>query len=742
MSSVYKLAIIALTAVALGALQYVIPVFPENFLGIQNANSEPVIKLLNTPADNQQIAHQGTLYFVPQTYSGASPPVTSSPLLHTEVDINVTGIVARTKVTQNFKNASEHWVNGTYVFPLPEGAAVDHLLMTVGDRKIEGQIKPKKQAKRIFEQAKKQGKKASLVSQQRPNMFTNQIANIGPGETISVTIEYQQKLMLENQTYSLRFPMTITPRYNPSHSPHQTSKPNSPHSQISKELQIAFENAPNYSPAKQETNRSIDLQLNVKTGFELANIKSEFHPISNRKLSDGSTHIQLPQGQIANKDFVISWQPKLNSQPEVFHFTQKADGHEYGLIMLQPPAASTEQQGADLAHSSISRDITFVLDTSGSMEGESIVQAKQALLFAINQLQEHENFNLIEFNSYAQNLWYTSQPATQQNKVEANTFIHGLTANGGTNIGKAFTLALNKSEQPSDGSQLRQIIFITDGSVSNEEALMHQLKSELGNARLFTVGIGSAPNTYFMTEAANIGRGSFTYIGHTNQVKDKISQLVSKIQHPVFTDIQINVAKDKASSLQDYEFYPRFIQDLYLGEPIVLSYRRKITDSIQTNSPTLTLSGLYNNQGKQIDVQLAGSNKQSGLNVLWAREKITQLTRDRRSAQLHPKADKSVIDNFKQQITNTALNHHIVSQYTSLVAVDVTPTRPIEAELSEQKVVNRLPSGSVNLTRKLVGKIPQTATIAELKIYSGLLILGLIICMHLLSRKLAKPLSC
>ena len=240
-------------------------------------------------------------------------------------------------------------------------------------------------------------------------------------------------------------------------------------------------------------------------GFDIKNISSEFHTISVKKLADGSQQIDLSNDNIANRGFVLNWQPELGAEPQSAHFTQLINGDEYGLIMLLPPMKQPQ------ATPTPPREVIFVLDTSGSMEGDSIQQAKQALLLAIDKLNSSDTFNIIEFNSYAQNLWHNSSYANPENKQDAKNFVNSLSANGGTEMASALKLALRQAKSNS-AEHLRQVVFITDGSVSNEASLMQLIEQRLGDTRLFTVGIGSAPNSYFMTEAAEMGKGTFTYI--------------------------------------------------------------------------------------------------------------------------------------------------------------------------------------------------------------------------------------
>ena len=407
------------------------------------------------------------------------------------------------------------------------------------------------------------------------------------------------------------------------------------------------------------------------------------------------------------------------------HFQQNVNGQQYGLLMIYPPDISTPKT------QELDREVIFVLDTSGSMAGESLNQAKRALLLALSELKAKDRFNVIEFNSYAQNLWQNSLPATLAAITEARNFIVNLSANGGTEMASALTLALDQQGKQSTAG-IRQVVFITDGSVGNEESLMTLISDKLHSSRLFTVGIGSAPNSYFMTEAALMGKGTYTYIGAIEQVQSKMQALLSKLANPALTDIQLLINNEVASLQTDIEFYPRMISDLYLGEPLVLSYRQSTPDIEHTN---LSIQGRYQQQAWTMPITINQSERQSGLNVLWAREKIAQLSRDQRKATMD-NLESTQAEYFKQQITQTALEHHMVSQYTSLVAVDITPSKPVDSPVYQQQVSNRLPRGSHNP----LAHLPQTATAAELQILIGCLFIGVAICMLGISRKRKRDL--
>jgi Ca-activated chloride channel family protein len=397
--------------------------------------------------------------------------------------------------------------------------------------------------------------------------------------------------------------------------------------------------------------------------------------------------------------------------------------------MIYPPV---NDQTVSSSEGDRDREVTFVLDTSGSMAGDAIKQAKQALAFAIDDLASSDKFNIIQFNSSAEQLWHKAQYADQQNKMEAFGFISDLEASGGTEMYSALSIAL-KAENSNKGF-FKQVLFITDGSVSNEHALMQLIGKELGHQRLFTIGIGAAPNSYFMTEAALVGKGSFTFIADTSQVNDKMRELLEKIKSPALTDIQLNLKS--LGPTDKFEMYPNKIGDLYKHEPLAFSYKKTKGDSGQlTSQPSNSAPMLVGNyQGEQwqftptafdesVDHKANSEHKVKGkrargVNVLWAREKIAQLTRDKRMLTKSPLNNDVEAEKMIEVMTSTALEHHIVSAYTSLIAVDIVPTvKPNEKD--PIKNTNKV----ANTNSNKQGMLPQTATRADLTIIIGIVLL-------------------
>ncbi len=608
-----------------------------------------------------------------------------APTLNSDVNIHITGIVARVKVTQTFTNPTSEWLNGLYVFPLPELAAVDHLQMRIGQRLIEGQIQVKEKARQIFAQAKKAGKKASLVEQRQGNLFTNQLANIGPGETVVVSIEYQQSVDYDQGQFSIRFPMVAAPRYTP---------PSDGNRVQSVPVEIALK------PDDSQDPHQVSLSVMLQSGMALSHVRSDFHPIRVNELNSEQYQVTLESNQVlANRDFVLRWRPNNIDSVQAALFTQDVDDERYALLMVIPPLAALTPDQV------LAKEVIFVIDTSGSMYGESIAQAKQALLQGLDMLGDDDKFNVIEFNSDASALFASAMTASTENIAYAKNQISRLQAEGGTNI----ELALDKSLTPvSEDGLLRQVVFITDGGVSNEEALFGKIRNTLGESRLFTVGIGSAPNSRFMRGAATLGRGTFTYIGAPNQVGEQMSALFRKLQNPVLRDVTIRAGDD--SSLSHLDFWPNPVRDLYLGEPLMVSLK------LPQNTQNLSVQGQLAGSDWYLDLPVDSNNKAKGLDVLWARNKIRSLN----DAALNPILRKQL----ESQIAELGMQYHLVTRFTSLVAVDVTPTRPEGQANYDKTIANHRPAGMPH------GQLPQGATSAQLQLLSGLLLLVLCLMMR------------
>ncbi len=560
-------------------------------------------------------------------------------LLSSQYDVDITGIVAQVKITQRFINDTPNWVDeGMYAFPVASNAAVYQMKLIIGKRVIEGEIHEKKQAQAIYQQAKSEGRAASIVKQYRPNLFTTEVANIMPNEEIVVEISYQQTLSYDAGHIDFRLPLAIKSRYMQER--YLAADDSSDSQQLQLESQLQGTGLP-HSTVMDEKNRRITIRL--EAGFALTDLISLNHKVLVSQNND--KHIIALNDAVLydNKDFVLQWYPKAGNTPQAALFSEKLNGEEYVLMMLLPPKSTQVNTQK--------REVVFIIDTSGSMDGNAMNAAKDALLFGLTQLDYEDKFNVIEFNSYARELFDNVQEVNTQNLDKAIDFIDLLVADGGTNMSPA--LALSMEDDVATG-YLKQIIFITDGSVGNEAQLFAQINKEIKDARLFTVAIGSAPNNYFMNKAALIGRGTYTSIADLNQVDKQMNELFVKLSSPALTDVYVEWNSE-------VEQNPRVIPDLYSDQPVM------ITAKMKNFNTQVALSGLSNNKSWSKAFKLKKDGASTGIARLWARNQIEDLTDD---LMLDSDIDREVVE---QQITTIALQHHLVSEFTSLVAVDKNP---------------------------------------------------------------------
>jgi len=642
-----------------------------------------------------------------QNPSDSHPTYSAALLLDTQVDMQVNGMLAQVTIKQQFKNTSKQWLEGIYVFPLPENSAVNKMSIHIGERIIVGKIKEKQAAKKIYQQAKAAGKQASLVEQERPNLFTNSISNIAPGKDIVIEISYLQRVSYNQGEFSLRFPMTLTQRYIPGNIlPEQLGQQelqfNKTHGWAMNTDQVkdARRITPPMSPVSKQSetlNNTIHISATINMSMPLDNVSSSYHPIKVIQTNNLYRISLAEQSIMMNRDFVLSWRPLATNEPQAALFNETLNlaesSEHYLLMMLLPPQFIDNKEH-------LPREIIFVVDTSGSMGGSSIKQAKSSLQYALSHLSKKDRFNIIEFNSKTHNLFNRSQQVNEQTIEQAQSFIASLQANGGTEMAPALIAAL-KDTIP-DG-YIRQTVFITDGSVGNEDQLFAIIHQQLKEARLFTIGIGSAPNSYFMSKAAQFGRGTFTYIGSIAEVQNKMSALFSKLSAPVLSHLKVQWP-------QGSEVYPKRIPDLYLGEPLLLSAR------VAALQGDIIISGqsLQGPWQRKINLQQAGQNQ--GISSIWARSKIDDLMD--RIIEHHSE------QKFKAQIIELAIKHQLLSKYTSFIAVDETPVRAQAELLQQQAVANLLPRGQTLA-------FPQTATPAMRNILLGLSLLVFLIIVQI-----------
>ncbi|WP_288132623.1 marine proteobacterial sortase target protein [Microbulbifer sp.] len=615
------------------------------------------------------------------------------PALHlgTEVQVNVRGLAAEVTLEQKFTNRSDQWQEAVYVLPLPENAAVNGLEIRIGERRIVGKVRERQQAQKIYKEARAAGKRAALLEQQRPNLFTSRIANIAPGEKISVEVRYLQTLRFDQGKFSLRLPTTLTPRYIPGTpiAEEQTVGLNShgwalPTDQVADADKIT----PTMMPMQELSatgSHQVSISVDLGMGLPLADIYSPYHEIDFNRQAEHRYRVVLKNGHSnMDRDFALYWRPQTSAMPSAALFAERggesaAGDHFLQLLMLPPDSGAA-------ASRKLPREVIFVVDTSGSMSGSSIRQAKESLLLALNRLGTRDRFNVIEFNSQYQNFYPRPVQASAETVQRARDWVESLEARGGTEMAPALKEALSQQLSDEPGELVRQVVFITDGAVGNESALFEIIRQRLGQVRLFPVGIGSAPNSHFMARAAEYGRGAFVQIGDLKEVQQQMQRLFAKLENPLVTDLQIRWPAGLV-----VEAYPKKLPDLYRGEPVRLIARVEGDLPVRAEAGNIEISGRLAGKRFRRNLSLAGlavDSEQTSIGSLWARSKIAALRAEQRAL---PGSGNSL----KEQILALALNYQLASPYTSFVAVEETPVRPAEADLQSSPVPNAVARGQV-----------------------------------------------
>lgn len=714
------------------------------FVNVQpGRSSESPVPVVMKPGD----VRAGSLLL-----KGGGDDYTEAVRLGIDVDLVVSGPTIRARVTQVFKNPTSNFVEAVYAYPLPDGGAVDTLKMIIGERVIIGDIKERAKARLIYERAKADGQKAALVEQERPNLFTNSVANIGPGETVLVQIEYQEPVYQSGDEFSLRVPMVIAPRYNPAPLVQSVdlrsdgggwgrtvNDPVPDRNSIS---------PPVLDPAANPSINPTSITVRLQAGFPLGEVKSHHHGVTTEAPDDGTRVIKLADGAVpADRDFELTWKAAAAKAPSVGLFREHVGSADYLLAFVTPPAVDSSEQKP------LPREVIFVIDNSGSMGGTSMVQAKASLIYALGRLQRGDRFNVIRFDHTMDVLFPGAVPADAEHVGQAKAFVDRLQAAGGTEMVPAMQAALN-DRNGSDSGYLRQVVFLTDGAIGNEQQLFDAISQARGRSRIFMVGIGSAPNTHLMTRAAELGRGTFTHIGSVEQVEERMRGLFAKLENPAVTGLTATFSDANA------DITPSAIPDIYRGEPLVLAAR------LDRLIGTVAIKGRIGDRPWSVVLPLAHAAEGKGLSKLWARRKIADAEIARTMKQMKPEdADMAIL--------SLALEHQLVSRLTSLVAVDQTPSRPDGEPLklsalpvnlpagwdyakifgdrpqqrlappNEQSGERRADAGNLQLADARspitpapnVVKLPQTATDAELQLIAGSVLLMLSLTLLVLNRR-------
>jgi Ca-activated chloride channel family protein len=649
-----------------------------------------LLVLGGAPAAHGQAAPQSAAPSLPDVSEGTllyrspdSGRYEPLPLEHTDVALDVRGLVAAATVTQRFSNPTAAPLEAVYVFPLPHDAAVYDMEARVGERVIRAVVKEREEARRTYQAARDEGRRAALVEQERPNVFTTSLANVLPGERIDVRLRYVSPLAWEGGRVRLTFPMVVGPRYIPGNNNNSAvggsggAKPPrlddadtwlgraTPVVQrralrgLGPTHQSDVGGAPPVRPPCARPGHDVSVRVRLEGGVPLTGVSSPSHEIRNRVADDGATLVELAaEATLPNRDFVLEYRLAPPRGPRAALYVSPAsaadasDGESGRTFLLAafPPADDGAEPRPPL-------EMVYLVDVSGSMAGTSIEQARAALLQALERLTPQDRFHIVTYNHGHFAFRPAPLPATADNLAAARRFVSGLGAEGGTEMLPALVSILALETTP---GYLRDIVLLTDGCLGNEEQIFAALKSGLHDARLFTVAIGSAPNHYLAANMAQFGRGSFTAIADGGEIETRMRRLLDQISSPVLTDLRLDWQGVAASDV-----LPARLPDLFRGQPLLIHGR------LTGEGPgTLVVEGLSGAAPfrQEIAVEVGRARFHPGVTTLWARAKVDELMDLWRAAPEGPEREAR-----RGDVLALAIRHHLVTRFTSLVAVEDVP---------------------------------------------------------------------
>ncbi|MGQ0723112.1 MAG: VIT domain-containing protein [Candidatus Eiseniibacteriota bacterium] len=573
------------------------------------------------------------------------------PLARTAVKADVSGPVARVTVTQTFQNPYEDTIEAVYVFPLPHEAAVNDLEMRLGERVIRGIIERRDEARRLYESARDRGHVAALLEQERPNIFTQSVANILPGNDVVVTLTYVETLAYDDGRYELAFPTVVGPRFIPPGGSGDVLPAGGFAPVPSRGVPDAdYHINPDVLPPGFRSGHDLAIEVHLDAGLPVHDLESPTHVIR-KQVNGARADVRLdPLDTIPNKDFVLRWRV-AGDEPAAAVLTRNDGEQGFVTVMIHPERSPSHGEiGA--------RELVFVLDCSGSMSGEPIAASKALVRHALRNLRPGDTFQVIRFSDRASGLASAPQPATPDNVKRAIAYVDGLEGEGGTMMIEGIRAALG---YPADPSRLRIVAFLTDGYIGNENEILGEIRGRVGGARLFSFGVGSSVNRFLLDRMSEEGRGEVQYFLPGSDVRAEVAKFTERIDSPCLTDIELSW-----EGLGVRDAYPARVPDLFAEKPLVIHAR---TDGAARDGRAhgkLRIRGRLAGRPWERTVVVDLPRRESGspaLASLWARARIADLERE----QVHGETADTV-----SEITDLGLRHRLVTQYTSFVAVEET----------------------------------------------------------------------
>ena len=561
------------------------------------------------------------------------------PLKHTAVDAVINGYIGTVNVKQEYENPYDTKIEAVYVFPLPEKAAVSEFLMVIGDRTIRGILREKEEAQRIYREARRQGYRASLLVQRRPNIFEQKVANIEPGKAIDIDITYFHTLAYQDGWYSFVFPTVVGPRYNSPGSPDPVDAVRRGGGGL-KGPGTSVE----YLRPEERSGHDISIDVRLDAGVDIEEVKAS-HGVDVTRDNRRSAVVKLKnESTIPNRDFVLDFRvagERLKSNLLTHRDPDTGDG--YFTLMVIPPKDRTHVPRQAM-------EMVFVIDCSGSMRGQPLQQAKDAVRVALDRLDPNDTFQIIRFSDRASQFGTQPVLATERNLTQARNYLAALRANGGTEMINGVESAL---DFPHDPSRFRFVTFMTDGYIGDERDILAAIHSRIGASRIFSFGIGNSVNRYLLERMADAGRGVVAYIGLDDSAREVMDSFFVRVSRPALTDVDVDWG-----GMAVADVYPAKLPDLFVGRPLV------VTGKFTGERKAVRVRGTSG--GERLALMTAADEEATAgpsIAKVWARLRIADLA-DRLTWAGDPYGE------LGDAIRNTALRYQLVSNYTSFVAVD------------------------------------------------------------------------
>ncbi len=595
--------------------------------------------------------------------------VVECPLTHSAYAVDIAGPVAQVTLVQTFTNPFPEPIEAVYVFPLSHESGVNSLEMEVGDRRIVGALLRRDDAQAVYQQAKATGRTASLLNQERPNIFTQSISNLPPGGEVRIRIGYVERLTYDRGAYEFHLPLVVGPRFIPGSPTSGVAALDSAVAKVAVPLDVRIgDGAPKGTGRQPDTNQvsdasritppvlqpgtkppfDVSISVRIAAGMAIRDVRSIHHRVHLARPDAASAALTLdPSDAIPNKDFVVRYAVD-GERPAVGVVTHRAADGGYLLLTLQP--GQLDQQ----LEQRVPRDLCFLVDVSGSMRGKPMVKVKEAMQKFLALAGPQDRLQLVTFAGAAHTCFPTYMNATPENIRAAMVEVDRMNGGGGTHMMAGIKAVL---DEPLDPARQRVVVMLTDGYIGNEQAIIVEVKSRLSDRlRFWCLGVGSSVNRFLIDGVAEVGGGMGKVLGLDEDALPVVSDMMSRIQRSQLDEVTIDWG-----GLPVTEVVPEKLTSLWSGQPVQISARCAVD---QPGPVTVTIRGRSEGAAVTIPVTVSLAQAPVGtaaVRTIWARQ---------RSAGLQRQLISDQDDKLVEKITAHCLQYSLMSPYTSFVAVD------------------------------------------------------------------------